>query len=292
MISKTAKDLLNNEAANAALVGGSGLALAGSSDAVRNAYLRTVNPASAGGRAMSLLGANTLGALGSSAWQAAYMPVASKLQAEGKLSENTLRAMADVLNAPADLEFVKSPNYDEFVKLKGFGPLAGNFAMWGDAKRDIKPMVQHTASSIAAHEIGHVTSPIAKVVGGTPLLVAHNIGMKSTQSLPQLAALLAASQDYDARHGLKSSKATKLLKAMTAASYLSAMPMLAEEAQASIRGYKPVNKVLGSAEARRYAGKAGLAYLSYLAPVLQALALSPHIGKAGGRIASRFMPSA
>lgn len=273
MITKLAKDLAQNNAANAALVGGSGLALAGSSDAVRNAYLRTVTPATTGGRLAAVLGGHMAGSAGDLAVNTVMAnTLAPYANAEGNLSDDVIRRMANSIGAPKD------------TRLDRVSGALGNFATIGTEY----PRVQHTGSAMAAHELGHVTSPFAKLVGGQRMAVAYGVGRQNLLGMSPLIAMLEASRDYDARHGLTSSRTSKALKALNTLATLSTIPVLAEEAQASIRGYKPVKAVLGNAEARRYAGKAGLAYLTYLAPMLIAMTAGKRLGRTGGRLASRI----
>lgn len=274
MITKLAKDLAQNNAVNAALVGGSGLALASTSDAVRNAYLRAVNPATAGGRFASVLGGHVAGSAGDLALSTLMAnTIVPYANTEGKLSEDVLRQIADRMGAPKETILERVPG-----SMGNHSTLATKY-----------PRVQHTGTSMAAHELGHVTSPFDKAVGNKPMSAVYNIGRQNLLGMSPLVAMLEASRDYDARHGLKSSRTSKALKALNTLATLSTLPVLAEEAQASIRGYSPVKQVLGNAEARRYAGKAGLAYLTYLAPLLMAVTAGKQLGRKGGRVASRLM---
>lgn len=281
MISKLAKDLTQNNAANAAMVGGSGLALAGSTDLgqkameeARAAYLRRVNPATTGGRLASILGGHVAGSASDLAMNT-FMAntLARYANEEGNLSDDVIRQLADSIGAPKN------------TKLDRVSGAMGNFATLGTEY----PRIQHTGTAMASHELGHVTSPFAKLIGGPRMAMAYDVGRQNLLGMSPLIAMMEASRDYDARHGLKSSRTTKALKALNTFAVMSALPVLAEEAQASIRGYKPVKQVLGNNEARRYAGKASLAYLTYLMPAVMALTAGKQLGRTGGRAASRLL---
>ena len=284
VITKAALDTVNNDTTSAAMTGVSGLALAGMSDTgrkalkeARDAYLRNMHPATSGGRFASMVGGHMAGTAGAALMTASLHPFVRYANQAGTLSDGAIDRLARRMGAP------------ERTVITRVGPALGNVSTLG--KTDA-PFLQHTGTSMAAHELGHITSPLARIVGQDRMAGLYSHGKNALSGMPQLMAMLSASSDYDTRHGLKTSLPTKVLKAMNAYSALASLPVLAEEAQASIRGYKPVHALLGSEEARRYLGKAAAGYLTYLAPLLVSLGISPGLGRAGGRAASRLMRGA
>jgi hypothetical protein len=122
-----------------------------------------------------------------------------------------------------------------------------------------RPTVNAKGADLAMHEYGHAHSfnKYRKAIGGKGVrgkFIMHSLSQRSALGLGALAGGYAATSDNE-----------KVRKAAPYAVAASALPMLVEEAQASLSPAKHLLKTRGASVAKKFLKKMAPAYGTYLA---------------------------
>lgn len=203
--------------------------------------VKTANRSFYGRIGIGTLGAVLLNALGD-----------HYVDAQGTITDDQIDALSKAMNMPKDVEIVR-----------GDKNVVYNYP-------DGSKQLVHTGSTPIAHEMGHSTSPFGNKYG-YDWWKAYDVGTKARPITPAVYASVAASAASDAAAGKNMSKTTKALGAIAGGVTLAQAPMLIEEAQASLRGFEPVQEVLGDAAVSDYSKKVAIGYTSYLSGILSGL---------------------
>ena len=142
-----------------------------------------------------------------------------------------------------------------------------------DFCRSAPPLIQHTGTTVIAHEFAHASSTFDSRLSEKQRDVLQQAREWGTWLFPYICAMLATSRSYSQNTGRSLLPLERGLKGLIAVSTATQLPRLAEELQASIRGCMTIGKVMGAKEALKSAVLFSVCFGSYLLPLAEGAAM-------------------
>jgi len=135
------------------------------------------------------------------------------------------------------------------------------------------PLIQHTGTTVIAHEFAHASSPIDRSLNAKQKALLRQAWAWGSWLFPYFCAMHTVSRRYAQGTGRALPMLEIPLKVLMVVSAAAQLPKLAEEAQASVRGCAAIGKVMGMRETLKSAALFSVCFGSYLLPLAEGAAM-------------------